>query len=156
MIPNGQRTQEEKKLHHLFCKTPFWRHFVYALKLAGPLVKVLRVVDGERKPPMGYIYEVMDRAKEAISKSFSMKEENYKRAFEYIVARWDCQIHRPLHAAGYFLNPEFFYDNPDEIDCEEVMNGLFGCITTLTPDVVTQDKIIGELDIYKDATGLFA
>ena len=29
------------------------------------LVKVLRLVDGE-KPAMGYLYEAMDRAKEAI------------------------------------------------------------------------------------------
>ena len=34
------------------------------------LVKVLGMFDGETKPPMGYIYEAMDRAKETISRAF--------------------------------------------------------------------------------------
>ncbi|GJY41374.1 retrovirus-related pol polyprotein from transposon RE1 [Tanacetum coccineum] len=42
----------------------FWRNVAYALKLTGPLVKVLRIVDGDKKPAMGYIYEAMDRLKE--------------------------------------------------------------------------------------------
>jgi hypothetical protein len=40
-----------------------------------PLVKVLCLVDGE-KPTMGYLYEAMDRAKEAIK---SFYEERYLR-----------------------------------------------------------------------------
>ena len=35
----------------------FWNHVVYILKVMGPLVKVLQLVDNERKPTMGYIYE---------------------------------------------------------------------------------------------------
>ena len=38
----------------------FWNSVVYTLKVMVPLVKVLRLVDGERKPAMGYIYEAMD------------------------------------------------------------------------------------------------
>ena len=34
----------------------FWRNVAYALKLTGPRVKVLRIVDGDKKPAMGYIY----------------------------------------------------------------------------------------------------
>ncbi|CDY19921.1 BnaC09g31870D [Brassica napus] len=33
------------------------------------------MVDGEKKPPMGYIYTAMDRAKEATAKSFKGKKE---------------------------------------------------------------------------------
>ena len=33
--------------------------------ISEPLVKVLRLVDGE-KPAMGYLYEAMDRAKEVM------------------------------------------------------------------------------------------
>ena len=40
----------------------------------APLVKVLRLVDGERKPAMGYIYEAMDKVKEIIIKSFNNNE----------------------------------------------------------------------------------
>ncbi|XP_028103566.1 uncharacterized protein LOC114302700 [Camellia sinensis] len=87
----------------------FWNTVVFALKVSGPLVRVLRLVDTEKKPPMGYIYEVMDRAKECIAISFDHKEEKYNEIFEIIDKRWDVQLHRPLHAAAHFLNPEFFY-----------------------------------------------
>ena len=48
---------------------------MFALKESNCLVRVLRLVDGEKKPPVKYIYEAMDRAKEAIAKSFDGKEE---------------------------------------------------------------------------------
>ena len=56
-----------RKIATYFLQDTFWRNVLYALKLTGPLVKVLRIVDGEKKPPMGYIYEAMDRAKEKVS-----------------------------------------------------------------------------------------
>ncbi|KAK4423205.1 hypothetical protein Salat_1903300 [Sesamum alatum] len=65
----------------------FWNYVLFIVKVAGPLVKVLQLVDGEKKPPMGYIYEVMDRAKEAIAASFSNNEEKYKEIFEMIDKR---------------------------------------------------------------------
>ncbi|KAF8406196.1 hypothetical protein HHK36_008277 [Tetracentron sinense] len=47
----------------------FWKGMVYAMKITGPLVRVLRLVDGEKRPPMGYIYEAMDKAKEAMKEA---------------------------------------------------------------------------------------
>ena len=40
----------------------FWKRFVELVKITEPLVKVLRMVDGE-KLAMCYIYEPMDQAK---------------------------------------------------------------------------------------------
>ncbi|KAH1198159.1 hypothetical protein GmHk_18G051780 [Glycine max] len=127
----------------------FWNSVVYTLKVMAPLVKVLRLVDGERKPAMGYIYEAMDKAKETIIKSFNNNENKYKDVFAIIDKRWNCQLHRPLHAAAHFLNPEFFYDNTDlEFDFE-VTNGLFDCIKKLVPQFDVQQKILTELHLYK-------
>ncbi|KAE8718967.1 hypothetical protein F3Y22_tig00109983pilonHSYRG00032 [Hibiscus syriacus] len=114
-----------KRLTSIILQERFWRNIVYALKLTRPLVKVLKMVDGDKKSTMGYIYESVDRAKETIAFSFLHKEEHYKKAFEYIDARWDCQLHRPLHAAG------------------------------LVPDLSTQYKIGEQLDLYQNAQGLF-
>lgn len=144
-----------KKVASFLLQDNFWKNVVYGLKLAGPPVKVLRMVDGEKKPPMGYIYEAMDRAKETISKSFNMKEEHYQKAFKFIDRRWDCQLHRPLHATDYFLNPEIQYEHPNEVGCEEVVKGLYDCIARLVPNMEIQDKILLELDAFKNATGLF-
>jgi hypothetical protein len=43
----------------------FWIGVQELCAISEPLVKVLRLVDGD-KPTMGYLYEAMDRAKEAI------------------------------------------------------------------------------------------
>ncbi|CAM8979646.1 unnamed protein product [Rhodiola kirilowii] len=142
-----------KKIATFILQDNFWRDVLYALKLGSPLIEVLRMVDGERKPPMGYIYEAMDRAKETIAKSFSAKKD-YELAFQIIDRRWDCQLHQPLHAAGYYLNPEFQYDNLSS-SCAEVMSGLYACIRRLIPDMEVQDKITDELDLYRNASGLF-
>ncbi|KAL1210202.1 hypothetical protein V5N11_013230 [Cardamine amara subsp. amara] len=144
-----------KKVRTFILQESFWRNILYALKLTGPLVQVLRMVDGEKKPPMGYIYAAMDRAKETIMRSFNLREENYKMAFEIIDKRWECQLHRPLHAAGYFLNPAIQYGNSDDVRCEEVLRGLYDCIGRFYPKIETQDKILAELDAFKNATGLF-
>ena len=37
----------------------YWRHVVYALKLACSIVEMLRMVDDERKLTLSYIYEAM-------------------------------------------------------------------------------------------------
>ena len=44
----------------------FWKKVRKVLQVFEPLVKVLRLVDGDDKPTMGFIYEAMDRAKQAI------------------------------------------------------------------------------------------
>lgn len=143
-----------KKLKQYILQESFWRNVTYALKLASPLVKVLRMVDGDKKPAMGYIYAAMDRAKEAIASSFKMKVEKYENVFEIIDIRWNCQLHQPLHA-GYFLNPAIHYANPEDVCCEEVETGLYNCINRLVPDIEVQDKVMLELDLFKKASGLF-
>ena len=89
----------------------------------------------------------MDRAKEAIAKSFSNKGENYEEAYKYIDKRWECQLHQPLHATGHYLNPKNYYSNPSIEDCSEVMKGLFDCISRMVLNMETQDKILSELDL---------
>ncbi|KAK2641148.1 hypothetical protein Ddye_022911 [Dipteronia dyeriana] len=54
------------KVVEMILMPSFWNHMVFALKVSSPLVRVLLLVDGERKPPMRYIYEAMDRAKEPL------------------------------------------------------------------------------------------
>lgn len=155
---NGSKWKNDvggKQLATYILQDSFWRNVAYALKLVGPLVKVLRMVDGDKKPAMGYMYEAMDRAKEAIAKSFEMKEDEYEEAFQIIDLRWECQLHRPLHAAGYFLNPSIYYKDPEQMSCQEVEDGLYECIKRLSPNSDVEDLIIDELDAYKNASGLF-
>ncbi|XP_070028115.1 uncharacterized protein [Nicotiana sylvestris] len=104
---------------------------------------------------MGYIYEAMDRAKEAIAKVFDGNIAKYKDIFKIIDERWQCQLHHPLHAAGHYLNPEYFYQNSAIENCREVTDGLYACIEKLIPRTAVQDKIISEIPLYTKAEQQF-
>ena len=41
----------------------FWYQCKKIVKVSEPLVRVLRLVDGDEKPTMGYLYEAMDKKK---------------------------------------------------------------------------------------------
>ena len=60
---NWSNKPEGKELKRKVYEETFWRKASEVVKLAEPLVKVLRLVDGE-KLAMGFIYEAMDQAKE--------------------------------------------------------------------------------------------
>ncbi|XP_059669150.1 uncharacterized protein LOC132314292 [Cornus florida] len=132
---------EGKNVAQIVLMPTFWTSIVYSLKVASPPVRVLKLVDGDKRPPMGYIYEAMERAKEVIAKAFGWNEEKYKDIFKIIDTKWNIQLHRPLHAAGHFMNPEYFYSNPNIEQDEEVMGGLYQCIERLVPTTKVQDKI---------------
>ncbi|XP_057994684.1 uncharacterized protein LOC110632183 [Hevea brasiliensis] len=144
-----------KKVYSIVMMPTFWTNIVYILKIFGSLVRVLRLVDGEKMPIMGYIYEAMDRAKEAIAKSFDENEEKYMTIFEIIDKRWESQLHRPLHAAGYYLNPEFFYSNEKINEDVEVVTGLYQVVARLIPSKEEEDKIIAQLPFYQNAEDIF-
>ncbi|RVW44200.1 hypothetical protein CK203_089453 [Vitis vinifera] len=104
----------------------------------------------------GYITKwAMNRAKDAIVRSFNGNEEKYKEIFNIIDKRWEIQLHRPLHAAGYFLNPEFFYDKPEIEHDAEIMSDLYKCILRLTRDPAKQEKVVAEVSLFTNAQGLF-
>ena len=71
------------------------------MKIAEPLVKVLRLVDGERLA-MGYIYEAMDQAKEQIRAAYKDRVAKYGPIWEIIYHRWSNQLHRAIHAVLIF------------------------------------------------------
>ena len=69
------KEQEGKNVAKTIIMPSFWNTIIFCLKISSPLVCVLHLVDGEKKAPMGYIYEAMTRAKETIVKIFLGNEE---------------------------------------------------------------------------------
>ena len=80
----------------------FWRKVAEILKLAGPLVKVLRLVDGERLA-MGFIYEAMDQEKEQIKRAYKDRVAKYGPIWAIIDERWNNQLHHSIHVVGFFF-----------------------------------------------------
>uniref|UniRef100_A0A2C9VYB7 DUF659 domain-containing protein n=1 Tax=Manihot esculenta TaxID=3983 RepID=A0A2C9VYB7_MANES len=107
----------------LTCDDKFWKLIEYCLKCVSPLVKVLKLVDGDVKPT------------------------RYEHIWKIIDTRWDLQLHRPLHAAGYFLNPK---------KSIYMKIGLYKTIEKIYPDIETRIKIDNQLEKFKKREGLFS
>ena len=60
---------------------------MFCFKVSSPFVRVLCLVDGEKRPPIGYIYATMKKAKETIVKSFTENEEKDREIMEIIDRR---------------------------------------------------------------------
>nr|KAJ0196902.1 hypothetical protein LSAT_V11C700375580 [Lactuca sativa] len=62
----------------------FWAYVTQCLKVFSPLVKVLRMVDADRKPSMGCVYGELKVAKEEIMKALGGNEKAYKPIIDII------------------------------------------------------------------------
>lgn len=147
-------TEEGKRVYKLVKDTSFWNGAKMVLKVSAPLVRLLALIHRADKPDMGYIYEAMDQVKEAIKKEFKEKKSHYMPFWKIIDEIWDGHLHTPLHAAGYYLNPNLFYSSNFHIDTE-VAFGLLCSIVRLVQDEETQDLISLQLDKYRRAEGAF-
>ncbi|CAA7045367.1 unnamed protein product [Microthlaspi erraticum] len=132
----------------------FWNSVTLVNHLAAPLLRLLRIVCSEKRPAMGYVYAAMYRAKEAI-KTHLVNKEDYVVYWRIIDQWWEQQQHVPMHAAGFFLNPKFFYNANEEMR-SEISAAVLDCIERLVPDMDnTQEKVVKELNFYKNAVGVF-
>lgn len=131
----------------------FWSSCDLIVRLTVPLLRVLKIATSEKRPAMGYVYAGIYRAKEAIKKEL-VKREDYMVYWNIINHRWERLWHHPLHAAGFYLNPKFFYSIQGDMH-SEILSGMFDCIERLVPDTRVQDKIIKEINSYKTAAGDF-
>jgi hypothetical protein len=68
--------------------------------------------------------------------------------WEIIDQRWDNQLHRPLHAAGYYLNPQLHYSSDFKADWE-VKKGFYDCLQRMVGDIEEISKIDCELEDFK-------
>ncbi|KAL4188934.1 hypothetical protein AMTRI_Chr08g162900 [Amborella trichopoda] len=143
------RDAKRKKTRDIILSKYFWHGVKHAILVFLPLVKVLHLVDAD-KPSMGFIYDAMERVKNEIAENLGNDATKYAPIWEITDDKWDRQLHRPLHAAGYYLNLKFFYADVDIDSKGVIMDDSNECLETLVPDPNIQDKIsTEELISYK-------
>ncbi|XP_072087429.1 uncharacterized protein [Arachis hypogaea] len=132
----------------LDCK--FWDDCFTVCKLVGPLIYLLRVVDADDKPSLGYVYEGMLRAEDAIKEMFKQSKTAYQPYTDIINSRWDKHLKKDLHAAAYFLNPKFFF-NENYKEAPDVMRGLLDLFTLYCKcNNLDSVQTMKEIHLYKD------
>jgi hypothetical protein len=74
--------------------------------------------------------------------------------WDIIDDRWDRQMHRPLHPAGYYLNPKLHYSANFKADYE-VKRGLYECLQKMIDDVKEITIIDTQLEDFKNKAKFF-
>ncbi|KAG6647489.1 hypothetical protein CIPAW_07G082500 [Carya illinoinensis] len=104
----------------------FWTQCQFIVTISEPLVRVLRLVDGDEKPVMGYLYNAMEKAKENIK----ARLKNKVSAFMPFIRVIDASKN-------------------------DVSRGFMTCVVKMEPDIDKQDEIIYQIDMYKSANSDF-
>ncbi|XP_033132372.1 uncharacterized protein LOC117127129 [Brassica rapa] len=150
-------TAKRKLASETVMSCSFWNNVTTVLKVFSPMVKVLRLADGEKIPSLGFIYGELLVAKNSIKEATDHLEKNYQPIFKIIDEKMKGMLDYPLHMAAYFLNPFYFYKDPN-IQCDlEVMDGFIMCVEIFYHgDFEKQDLVVNhEVNLYKNRNGSF-
>jgi len=79
---------------------------------------------------------------------------SYTPFWEIIDQIWDNQLHRPLHATGYYFNPILHYHPEFEVGYK-VKRGMYDCLERLVGDIDEMSKIDLQMESFKSKSGLF-
>ncbi|XP_025634496.1 uncharacterized protein [Arachis hypogaea] len=128
----------------------FWDDCFTVCKLVSPLIYLLRVVDADDPSSLGYVYEGMLRVEDAIKEMFRQSKTAYQPYTDIINSRWDKHLKKDLHAAAYFLNPKFFF-NENYKEAPDVMRGLLDLVTLYCKcNNLDSVQAMKEIHLYRD------
>ncbi|KAK4260461.1 hypothetical protein QN277_003567 [Acacia crassicarpa] len=145
------RRPDAQAIKSLLFLDRFWKYAHEAVSVSEPLIKILRMVDGDM-PAMGYIYEGIERAKAVIKSYYKAIEEKYKPIWDIIDKRWNMQLHSLLHVAAAFLNPSILYCPNFKIDFR-MRNGFQEVMLKMATTDKDKIEITKEHPIYINAQG---
>jgi hypothetical protein len=142
-------------------KPNFWNEVALCLRVFEPLVKVLRMVDGDIKPSMAFIYGEIIKAKKDIVVAVGNIDKAViicNSIIEIIDTKMKDRLDCPLHKAAYFLNPYYSYNDPSIFESEEVMDGFILAVETFYHgDYDKQNQVLNDdVHKFKDQVGHFS
>ncbi|XP_050238483.1 uncharacterized protein LOC126687974 [Mercurialis annua] len=144
------KMQKGKEVKQIVQDGNFWNNCLMIVRIMGPIIRLLRICDTDEKPTLGYVYEGMYRARLAIKKLFKNRKTLYKPYTSIIKQRWDRMLRLDLHAAAYYLNPAFQYDQENFCKKPEIMRGLLNVIDK--QNACSKTKMADELRYFRDTT----
>ncbi|CAI5457456.1 unnamed protein product [Closterium sp. Yama58-4] len=143
------KTEEGMEVRKLLLDDVFWDRGTAVHRLMTPIYEVLRAVD-TRAQVMGQLYGLMleatvktNAAAETAAAHFIKRtglllpkdKSSFLTSIKAIIARrWDAQLHNPLHAIGWLLNPRNQYIGEVRND-KEIRKGVDEVIRARGGDV---------------------
>ncbi|KAF7811629.1 uncharacterized protein G2W53_032605 [Senna tora] len=147
------RDQKAKEVIAIVLDNKFWSDCGIVVQIVAPLMRMLRIVDADNRPSLGYVYDGMYRARKTIKNVFMNKKSLYKPYTRIVKQRWDRQLRHSVHAAAYLLNQVFYYDKANFSKKPEVMEGFLQVLGK----IVTHNKtrFVEESMLYRNREGSF-
>ena len=136
----------------------FWKDVKLTLAVFEPLFKVLRLVDGDVKPSMGFVYGELLKAKRQVKEALGNNESRFKDVIAVVDKKMAGRLDSPLHLTAYLLNPHYSYADPSIFDAPKMTEGFISCVETFyyhDEDMQEQAANI-ELQKYQNREGPFS
>ncbi|KAF7810248.1 hypothetical protein G2W53_036991 [Senna tora] len=145
--------QKAKEVIAILLDNKFWSDCGIVVQIVAPLIGMLRIVDADNMPSLGYVYDGMYRARKTIKNVFMNKKSLYKPYTRIVKQRWDRQLRHSVHVAAYLLNPVFYYGKANFSKKPEVMEGFLQVLGK----IVTHNKtrFVEESMLYRNREGSF-
>ena len=134
----------------------FWKQCATIVKVTEPLIRLLRMVDSEDKPAMGFLYAAFHKAREEMIKRFQRRKQVIEPYLAIIDKRWDKQLNKNIHAAGFWFNPSYQFDENEKGRLKNAVSGVLDVVDKYSGnDQALSDSLSEEMVDFKCAKGDF-
>ncbi|CAN1148854.1 hypothetical protein LINPERHAP2_LOCUS16721 [Linum perenne] len=125
-----------------------WEDCIFMVKLTTPIVRLLRIVDSDTKPALGYVHEGMTRVEKVVKEICANVEARYMCYTNILDVRWDKHLNRDLIVGAYFFNIAFMYSE----DFENTRHVKHVILNLIDNPLLCSDSVraLEELSLYKD------
>ena len=151
------REVKTRKFVDLVLDQQFWKDCASICNFSEPLVRVLRIVDSDERPAMGYLFGALHCAIEEIQTRFQKKKRAIQQpVLNAIEERWDKYLDKNLHAAGFWFNPTNQYDEDLMSKYHTTTSGVIDVIERYAAkDPALRKALTAEMRIFRGAEGDF-
>ena len=117
------KDKKEKEVMKIILDPKFWNDYRVIVHIVSPLICLLRIVDSDEHPAIGYVYDGMYRVIDGIKKKlFKNKKKFWEPYINIIKDHWDIQFFQEIHAVAYWLNLAFQYE-PSTLSKRQEVHG---------------------------------
>ena len=148
-------------MQDIVLSTEWWHSVEDCLRASAPLIRVLRLADGDEVPAMPEIQALMHYAKERINLCFPQQNKQVllKMIMDIVDKCWENQMYHPLYGAALFLNPGKFFpivQRGDDALSGELRSCFNDVLAKMAPDADLRNKIDQQAVLYEAKRGAFS
>ncbi|KAM3389449.1 hypothetical protein ACQJBY_011533 [Aegilops geniculata] len=136
----------------------FWQSVEHCMRASQPLLRALRIADGDETPAMAEMWAAMDFAKTHIKEALAHKPNLLGQVVAIVDKRWDNQMEQKLHGAALFLNPNKFFaiKESNRRQAARLRSMFNDVLWKMVPDDEQQATISREADDYELGSECFS